>query len=59
MSRSYSNFESQHATSFSGDSEPPPFYSNLHYQEVLTTLRYGIIARKGLVLLIGDAGTGR
>ncbi len=59
MSRSYSNFESQHATSFSGDSEPPPFYSNLHYQEVLTTLRYGIIARKGLVLLIGDAGTGK
>ncbi|HEY3168085.1 MAG TPA: AAA family ATPase, partial [Candidatus Binatia bacterium] len=34
-------------------------YSNLHYQEVLTTLRYGIIARKGLVLLIGAAGTGK
>ena len=59
MSRSNSNFESQHPTSLSGDSEPPPFYSNLHYQEVLTTLRYGIIARKGLVLLIGDAGTGK
>ncbi|HEV8724266.1 MAG TPA: AAA family ATPase [Candidatus Binatia bacterium] len=59
MSRSNSNFESQHSTSFSGDSEPPPFYSNLHYQEVLTTLRYGIIARKGLVLLIGGAGTGK
>ena len=59
MSRSNSNFESQHPTSLSGDSEPPPFYSNLHYQEVLTTLRYGIIARKGLVLLIGAAGTGK
>src|SRR5438093_8463913 len=59
MSRSNSNFDSQHSTSFSGDSESPPFYSNLHYQEVLTTLRYGIIARKGLVLLIGAAGTGK
>ena len=58
MSRSNSNFES-HSTSFSRDSEPSPFYSNLHYQEVLTTLRYGIIARKGLVLLIGAAGTGK
>jgi type II secretory pathway predicted ATPase ExeA len=58
MSRS-NNFESQQSPSFSRDSEPPPFYNNLHYQEVLTTLRYGIIARKGLVLLIGDAGTGK
>jgi type II secretory pathway predicted ATPase ExeA len=59
MSRSNSNFESQQSSPFSRDSEPPPFYNNLHYQEVLTTLRYGIIARKGLVLLIGDAGTGK
>jgi type II secretory pathway predicted ATPase ExeA len=40
-------------------SEPALFHSNLHYQEVLATLRYGIIARKGLILLLGDAGTGK
>jgi general secretion pathway protein A len=35
------------------------FHSNLHYREVLATLRYGIEARKGLILLSGDAGTGK
>src|SRR5260221_7484025 len=39
--------------------EPPPFHNTLHYQEVLATLRYGIIARKGLIVLIGDAGIGK
>ena len=39
--------------------EPPRFHNNLHYREVLATLRYGIIARKGLILLIGDAGVGK
>jgi general secretion pathway protein A len=57
MSRS--PFESQQPSSLSADSEPPPFHNNLHYQEVLATLRYGIIARKGLILLLGDAGTGK
>ena len=57
MSRSH--LESPPPSSFSGVSEPPPFHNNLHYQEVLATLRYGIIARKGLILLIGDAGIGK
>ena len=35
------------------------FYRNLPIQEALTTLRYGIEARKGLVLLIGEAGLGK
>jgi type II secretory pathway predicted ATPase ExeA len=51
--------ESQPPSSFSGDSTLPSFHNNLHYQEVLATLRYGIVARKGLILLIGDAGTGK
>ena len=35
------------------------FYSNLRIQEALTTIRYGIEARKGLIVITGDAGTGK
>ena len=35
------------------------FYSNLDRLEVLAALRFGIEARKGLVLFTGDAGTGK
>lgn len=35
------------------------FYGNLAIQEALTTIRYGIDARKGLVLLTGEAGLGK
>jgi type II secretory pathway predicted ATPase ExeA len=61
MSHSHieSTLESPSPSSLSGVAEPPPFHNNLHYQEVLGTLRYGIIARKGLILLIGDAGVGK
>ena len=57
MSRSH--FESQQSSSFNRDSEPKPFHNNLHYQEVLATLRYGIIARRGLIVLVGDPGAGK
>jgi general secretion pathway protein A len=61
MSHSHieSALESPPPSFLSSVAEPPPFYSNLHCQEVLATLRYGIIARKGLVLLIGDSGVGK
>ena len=35
------------------------FYSNLHIQEALTTIRYGIEARKGLIVITGEAGIGK
>ena len=35
------------------------FYRNLHIQEVLSTLRHGIEARKGLITLTGEAGSGK
>jgi type II secretory pathway predicted ATPase ExeA len=57
MSRSH--FEPSPSSSFSNVAEPSRFHNNLHYREVLATLRYGIIARKGLILLIGDAGVGK
>ncbi len=37
----------------------PFFHSNLHYREVLATLRYGIEARKGLIVFSGEPGTGK
>ena len=44
-----------------GDEIPDPqfFHNNLHHREVIATLRYGIEARKGLILFSGDAGTGK
>ena len=34
-------------------------YTNLQIQEALTTIRYGIEARKGLVIITGEAGVGK
>ena len=47
------------SASVSGTPDRHFFHNNLHYREVLATLRYGIEARKGLILLSGDAGTGK
>ena len=43
------------------DDSPPFgfFYSNLANREVLAALRFGIEARKGLLLFTGEAGTGK
>ena len=35
------------------------FYTNLRIQETLTTIRYGIEARKGLIVIAGEAGIGK
>lgn len=39
--------------------EPAFFYSNAVYQEALATLRYGIEARKGFIVITGEVGTGK
>jgi general secretion pathway protein A len=39
--------------------EPGFFYSNAVYQEALATLRYGIEARKGFIVVTGEVGTGK
>ena len=51
--------ESVKAAPFRGLPDPRFFYSNLDRLEVLAALRFGIEARKGLVLFTGDAGTGK
>jgi type II secretory pathway predicted ATPase ExeA len=38
---------------------PEFFYSNLRIQETLTTIRYGIEARRGLTIVTGAAGIGK
>ncbi|MGH7794192.1 MAG: AAA family ATPase [Candidatus Binatia bacterium] len=55
MSRGLSELQS----AFDGFPAGHFFYSNLPIQETLTTIRYGIEARKGLVLIIGEAGIGK
>ena len=39
--------------------EPGFFYNNAVYQEALATLRYGIEARKGFIVITGEVGTGK
>jgi general secretion pathway protein A len=51
--------EVQSSPSFAGFPAGRFFYSNLRIQETLTTVRYGIEARKGLVLITGEAGIGK
>jgi general secretion pathway protein A len=44
---------------FSVSPDPRFFYSNPLYREALVTLHYGIEARKGFVIITGEAGTGK
>src|SRR5262245_33189604 len=44
---------------FNVTSDPRFFYSNRHYQEALTGLRWGIKLRQGLIVMTGQAGTGK
>ncbi|MGE5215945.1 MAG: AAA family ATPase [Chloroflexota bacterium] len=39
--------------------DPQFYYSNAVYREAWATLRYGIEARKGFILVTGEAGTGK
>jgi general secretion pathway protein A len=39
--------------------QPQFFYSNSIYREALATLRYGIEARKGFIVITGEVGTGK
>jgi len=44
---------------FSVSPDPRFFYSNPVNREALVTLHYGIEARKGFVIITGEAGTGK
>ena len=44
---------------FNVTSDPRFFYSNRSYQEAFTGLRWGIKLRRGLIVMTGEAGTGK
>jgi type II secretory pathway predicted ATPase ExeA len=44
---------------FSVTPDPRFFYTNPIYQEALAALRYGIEAKKGFIVITGEAGTGK
>lgn len=55
----YNNFFGFRQTPFSVTPDPEFFYTNPLYQESLDALRYGIESRKGLIVVTGEAGTGK
>lgn len=52
-------YESKQPSPFHGLPDPRFFYGNLSNLEVLAALRFGIEARRGLILFTGEAGTGK
>lgn len=44
---------------FSVTPDPSLFYTNPVYQEAYATLRYGIEAKKGFIVITGEVGTGK
>lgn len=56
---SYDPFASQRGSPFAGPTDPRSLYRSTQYEEALARLRYGIEARKGFIVLTGDAGTGK
>jgi general secretion pathway protein A len=52
-------FASTQPSPFHGLPDPRFFYGNLSNLEVLAALRFGIEARRGLILFTGEAGTGK
>ncbi|HEV8343608.1 MAG TPA: AAA family ATPase [Candidatus Binatia bacterium] len=44
---------------FSVTPDPRFFYTNTLYQEAFATLHYGIEAKKGFIVITGEAGTGK
>lgn len=52
-------FASTQPPPFQGLPDPRFFYGNLSNLEVLSALRFGIEARRGLILFTGEAGTGK
>jgi type II secretory pathway predicted ATPase ExeA len=56
MYNSYFGFS---VSPFSVTPDPSFFYTNLAYQEAYAKLQYGIKAKKGLIVITGEAGTGK
>jgi type II secretory pathway predicted ATPase ExeA len=57
MSRGHS--KSPKSSLINRTADPCFFYDHLHFRQALATLRFGIEARKGLILLTGESGVGK
>jgi general secretion pathway protein A len=55
----YEEYFGFHTRPFSITPDPRFFYDTPSYREAFAGLRYGIEARKGLIVITGDAGTGK
>jgi general secretion pathway protein A len=55
----YNNYFGFREAPFSVTPDPGFFYTNPLYQEALATLHYGITAKKGLIVITGEVGTGK
>lgn len=55
----YTEYFGLRATPFSATPDPQVFFNNSHYQEAFATLQYGVLAKKGFVLITGEVGTGK
>ena len=56
MYNSYFGFS---VSPFSVTPDPNFFYTNPVYEEAYATLRYGIEAKKGFIVITGEVGTGK
>jgi type II secretory pathway predicted ATPase ExeA len=55
----YNSYFGFRETPFSVTPDPHFFYTNSLYREAFATLRYGIEAKKGFVVITGEVGTGK
>ncbi|HEV8343613.1 MAG TPA: AAA family ATPase [Candidatus Binatia bacterium] len=55
----YNKYFGLRESPFSVSPDPRFFYTNTLYQEAFATLHYGIEAKKGFIVITGEAGTGK
>src|SRR5262245_57812940 len=55
----YNSFFGFRESPFSVTPDPRFFYANSVYREAFVTLRYGIDAKKGFIVITGEVGTGK
>ena len=55
----YNDYFGFRVAPFSATPDPQVFFNNSLYQEAFATLQYGVLAKKGFVLITGEVGTGK
>lgn len=55
----YEQFYGFHKTPFGNTSDSRIFFESVSHQEAYSALEYGVMQRKGIVLLTGEVGTGK